>query len=222
MKKYLTIILLLWAGSLQAQYTWEQLREQALAAYKAGNLTDAAQTYEQLLKRAETEFGKLDERYSQTAFALAFVYLRLEKLSRAEQLYQEAKNIAEKKTGKESREYALMCNKLAVDVYYAQRQFAKAEPLLLEVKNIQEKLLGKEHPEYAMAAFNLGIAYYEQQKFSQAETLFLSAKNILEKVYGKKHPDRLLVCQYLLALYQKQNKSALAELLHKEIEGDMK
>lgn len=222
MKFLFSIILFLASLTLQAQYTWEQLREQAVAAYKAGNYPDATATYEQALQKAATEFGKQDERYTQTAYALAFVYCKMQNHKRAEELYLEGKNIAEQKTGKISREYALMCNKLAVDVYGSQKQYAKAEALLVEVKNIQEKLLGKENPEYAIASLNLAIILYEQEKFQDAEPLLLEVKNILEKTYGKKHPDRLLTCQYLIALYQKQNKTVLAELLSKEINEDTK
>ena len=222
MKNALLILFSLISFASQAQYNWEQLREQAVAAYKAGNYPDATLTYEQALKKAETEFGKQDERYTQTSYALAFVYCKIQNYKRAEELYLENKNIAEKKTGKTSREYALMCNKLAIEVYYPQKQYQKAEPLLVEVKSIQEKVVGKEHPEYAMSVFSLATVLYEQNKFQDAEPLFLSVKNILEKVYGKKHPDRILACQYLVALYQKQNKTALAELLSKELMEDTK
>ena len=222
MKLLFSILFFSASLTLQAQYTWQQLREQAVAAYKAGNYPDATATYEQALQKAAAEFGKQDERYTQTAYALAFVYCKMQNYKRAEELYLEGKNIAEKKTGNVSREYALMCNKLAVDVYYTQKQFSKAEPLLVEVKNIQEKIVGTEHPEYAMAVFSLATVLYEQNKFQEAETLFLKAKNILEKVYGKKHPDRILACQYLIALYQKQNRTVLAELLSKEINEDTK
>jgi len=204
--------------SLQAQYTWEQLREQAVAAYKAGNLPDAAATYEQVLQKAFKEFGKQDERYSQTAYASAFVYCKLQNYKRAEELYLEGKNTAEKKTGKTSREYALMCNKLAVDIYLVQKKFNEAEHLLTEVMLIEEKRLGKDHPEYAIALFNLGVCYYEQKKFSDAETLLLKAKNILEKTLGKKHQDYVLVCSYLIKLYESQNRKVLAAMLQKELQ----
>ena len=204
--------------SLQAQYTWEQLREQAVAAYKAGNLPDAAATYEQVLQKAFKEFGKQDERYTQTAYALAFVYCKLQNYKRAEELYLETKNIAEQKTGKESHQYALMCNKLGVDVYLPQKKLKEAEALLTEVTQIQEKLLGKEHPEYGIALFNLGVCYYEQKKFADAETLFLKAKNTLEKTLGKKHQDYVLVCSYLIKLYESQNRKVLSEMLQKELQ----
>jgi hypothetical protein len=74
MKKYLLVCWYLLSYTLQAQYTWEQLKQQAVEAYKAGNYKDAAQTYEQALKKAEVDFGKLDERYTQTNYALAFLY----------------------------------------------------------------------------------------------------------------------------------------------------
>lgn len=222
MKLLFSILFLSVSLTLQAQYTWEQLREQAVAAYKAGNYTDAAATYEKTLQKAATEFGKQDERYTQTAYALAFIYCKMQNYKRAEALYLENKEISEKKNGKNSREYALMCNKLAVDVYFAQKQYHRAEPLLIEVKDIQEKIFGKEHPEYAMAVFSLAVVLYEQSKLQDAETLLLQSKNILEKAYGKKHPDRILACQYLIALYKKQGKTTLAEMLNKEISEDMK
>ncbi|GAB4129394.1 MAG: hypothetical protein OHK0045_07380 [Raineya sp.] len=222
MKRYILTTIFFISYSLQAQYSWEQLREQAIAAYKAGNYTDATKTYEQALQKAAIEFGKQDERYTQTAYAVAFVYCKVQNYQRAEELYTECKNIAEQKKGKMSREYALMCNKLAIEVYHAQKQYQKAEPLLAEVKDIEEKIVGKEHPEYAMAVFSLAVLMYEQNKLQEAEPLLLTAKNTLEKAYGKKHPDRLLACQYLIALYQKQNRTALAELLSKELKEDLK
>jgi tetratricopeptide (TPR) repeat protein len=133
-------------------------------------------------------------------------------------LYLEGKNTAEKKTGKTSREYALMCNKLAVDIYLVQKKFNEAEHLLTEVMLIEEKRLGKDHPEYAIALFNLGVCYYEQKKFSDAETLLLKAKNILEKTLGKKHQDYVLVCSYLIKLYESQNRKVLAAMLQKELQ----
>ena len=78
--------------------------------------------------------------------------------NQAELFYIEVKQIREKVIGKESIDYAQVCNNLGI-LYTDMGQYSKAEPFYLEAKQIRRKQFGKESTKYADACNNLGTFF---------------------------------------------------------------
>lgn len=198
--------------------TYEQLYEKGVFYYKENNFREALVHFEQMKKVAEKEVGKKDDKYHNACVVLASLHAKMTNYVASEAQYQELGELKTQKYGKESKEYALVCNKLAFDVYFPQEAYRKAIPLLEIVKNIQEKTSGNASADYADACTSLAVVYLKATEYTFSETFLLKAKNIYQTIYGKKSTQYAYVCEQLVILYEKQGKRVMARALLKEVQ----
>jgi tetratricopeptide (TPR) repeat protein len=127
----------------------------------------------------------------------------------------QALDAAEKKYGKEHKNYIIWLNNLAV-LYGDMGNYEKAEPLYIEALAIRKKTLGEDHPEYAASLSNLAMLYTYMGNFAKAEPLNIEALTIQKKVLGKNHPDYAASIINLALLYSKMGNYEKAEALYIE------
>ena len=191
--------------------TWNELNEQSVQLYKAGEFEKSFEIDKKALKQAEIEFGKEHENYALACENLALSYNHFGNYDKAKPLYLETIKIREKIYGKEHALYAKACNNLA-SFYKDIGDYDNAKQLNIESKNITEKIYGKEHSEYAISCINLGSVYESLGDYSQAEKLFLESIEILEKYYGKENSTYATVSNNLGRLYQRLGNFSKSEI----------
>jgi len=189
---------------------WKQYADSAKALSEQQKINEAIEMY----SRSKDELVKDSQgtmSYAEVCNSLAVLFdLGAGQYKKAEPLYLEALQIAEKIKGKESPVYAEWCNDLG-NLYRTMGENQKAEPLLLDALKIREKILGKEHADYAASCNDLGLFYMGNEKYKQAEPLLLDARRIWGNTLGKEHAKYAKSCNNLALLYARMNQLDKAE-----------
>lgn len=128
---------------------------------------------------------------------------------------EKAKSEVEKKSGKTSKNYAIVINNLAL-VYDDMNNFNLAEPLYREALAIYKATTGEKDVVYVTTLENLGYLYQQQGKFKEAEELYAQALAINKEILGTKHPDYAASLENLAKLAEKSGQKDKAEKLYIE------
>jgi tetratricopeptide (TPR) repeat protein len=131
----------------------------------------------------------------------------------AEQLFQRALRIEERRLGPEHPDVALPLIHLA-ELYLKQGEYEHAEFSYQRALTICEQHLGPEHPLVADPLNGLANIYYYQGKYEQVEPLYRRALSIREQQLGPEHPDLAHPLTNLAQLYSMQSMYAEAEPLY--------
>ena len=112
-----------------------------------------------------------------------------ERIKRAEELYEEAYQMANDKNVKYPTEkfIGLLFNYSSFLQNYA--LYDKAIEVYNRLIKMCEEFYGKEHPNTASSYNNIGLAYAHLGYYDKAVKYYRQAMNIREKVLGKEHPD---------------------------------
>ncbi|GAB4484427.1 MAG: CHAT domain-containing protein [Raineya sp.] len=137
------------------------------------------------------------------------------KFSEAIAVLEKAKSEVEKKSGKTSKNYAIVVNNLAL-VYDDMNNFNLAEPLYKEALAIYKSTVGEKDVAYVTTLENLGYLYQQQGKFKEAEELYSQALAINKEILGTKHPDYATSLENLAKLAEKSGQKEKAENLYIE------
>jgi len=129
--------------------------------------------------------------------------------------FEKAKSEVEKKSGKTSKNYAIVINNLAL-VYDDMNNFNLAEPLYREALAIYKSTVGEKDVVYVTTLENLAYLYQQQGKFKEAEELYTQALAINKEVLGTKHPDYATSLENLAKLAEKSGQKDKAEKLYIE------
>lgn len=123
-----------------------------------------------------------------------------------------AEQLAIKRVGKESAEFARAHFYHSV-VLHNMNKYVEAEELLLETKALQEKLIALDHPDYATTLYQLGTTYYYRGNFPEALSHMSAAHQIRESVLGKNHKRYGESLYFLAFLLRKTGNPEKAETL---------
>lgn len=137
------------------------------------------------------------------------------KFSEAVTALEKAKTEVEKKSGRTSKNYAIVINNLAL-VYDDMNNFSLAEPLYKEALAIYKSTTGEKDVMYVTTLENLGYLYQQQGKFKEAEEHYSQALAINKEVLGTKHPDYATSLENLAKLAEKSGQKDKAEKLYIE------
>ncbi|MDP8079059.1 tetratricopeptide repeat protein [Phocoenobacter skyensis] len=190
----------------------DYLLKAAQMARKVGNLDQAQQWFETLIKLTQHDTNSLD--YAVAQSGLAGVFYEQGKYAKAEPVYKRSLAITEKALGENHPSVAATLNNLA-ELYRIQGKYAKAEPLYKRSLAITEKALGENHPSVAATLNNLAGLYKEQGEYAKAEPLYKESLAIKEKALGENHLSVAATLNNLAELYRIQGKYAKAEPLYK-------
>lgn len=141
--------------------------------------------------------------------------LALDKLMDAEIKLFTAKQIFERKLGKENLQLAEVLNEIG-DLFIALKFFKDAEIYYMESFSIRKKLLSEYTHSIAISYNNLGLVYIDLLEYTKAEEYLLKAKVVREKISGKSHLDYAIVINNLANLYESQKKFNEAEKYYLE------
>lgn len=147
---------------------------------------------------------------------LADLYRDQGEVHKAEEALEKALKIAERTSGPESDEIALLLNDLA-SLHKSDARYAEAEPLYKRALAINEKAVGAEHPHTAACLNNLAELYRIQGRYTEAESLFVRALAIDEKSLGPGHQLTAASLNNLALLYDMQGRYAEAEPLYERV-----
>jgi tetratricopeptide (TPR) repeat protein len=124
-----------------AAESWAELEKEVGALYLAGRYGDARPLAEELLRRAEDEFGPESEQTGRALGALAGIHEKLGEPARALPLYERALALWEKNLGPDHPYLATPLGRLA-ELYRKQGQGESAERCYLRLLELKTRQLG--------------------------------------------------------------------------------
>ena len=133
-------------------------------------------------------------------------------------LTERALTIREKNFGSESRETAIVLNRLGT-LHLSLGDNAKSETYLKKALGIYEKLSGANDLDAADTLTNLAIFYRTEGEFAESEKLFLRALEIREKELGSEHHLIALSLNGLGILYRRRGDNAKAQEMYERSLG---
>ena len=158
---------------------WKTLSDQAIAAYRKGDLDAAEAAGTRALEAANAAMGSEHLNVATTQANLATILEARKKYAEAQALQARALAIREKQLGPDHALVASSLNNLA-SLYRDQGKTAEAEPLFARALAIRQKALGPDHADVATSLNNLAAVYRQEKKYAQAEPLYVRALSIRE------------------------------------------
>ena len=148
---------------------------------------------------------------------LATLHKEMGALQKAESIFRQVLEYAQRLTGIESTQTATA--QVALGAFYWEvGRLKEAERLFDEALRKHEKVYGPEHAHVAVSLNNLAQIYQRTKRHKKAEPIMRRALTILEKVYGPKHPEVAASVSNLGILLDELQHSKEAErLFHRAI-----
>lgn len=137
------------------------------------------------------------------------------KLQEAVTVLEKAQAEAEKKFGKNHKNYGIVLNNLAL-TYDDMRKFEKAEPLYKEALAIYKATVSEKDAFYVTTLENLGYLYQQQGKFKEAEEYYSQALAINKEIVGTKSAEYAASLENIAKLADKSGQKDKAEKLYIE------
>ncbi len=187
-----------------------QLEQQFLRLYRAGQYQDAIAIGQEVLSIREQELGANHPHIATSLNNLAALYQIMGRYTEAEPLFQRALSIREKELGANHLRTATSLNNLAA-LYESMGRYTEAELLFLRALSIREQELGVNHPNTATSLNNLALLYRATGRYTEAETYLQQALAIREQKLGVNHPDTAQSLNNLAELYREMGRYAEAE-----------
>lgn len=195
--------------------TWEQLNQQLVHFYEAGQYEQALPLALQVCDVARTMFG---ERHPESATSfenLAMLYQAMSKYAEAVPLLQEALAIRRQVLGEHDPETIRSLITLAM-LYKTMGHYAEAEPLYRQALAISRQTLGEHHPTTATSLNNLAALYWAMGSYAKAEPLYQQALAIYRRTLGEQHLTTASCLNNLAALYYAMGNYTGAEPLYRQ------
>ena len=143
------------------------------------------------------------------------VYERLEKYSRAKDLYEKALTIGVKILGVDHPNVARSYNNLA-NVYYRFGDLKQAKEFHYKALIIKKAVFHEDHAEVAASYNNVALVLNDMEKHYQAKNLHKKALEIQKKNFGYDHADVGGSYNNLAVVYNSLGKYEQAKELHKK------
>jgi CHAT domain-containing protein/Tfp pilus assembly protein PilF len=202
----LTLTLLLLSGVLPAQNI-----DTAFKYYNAGSYDKAAMEFEKILPYLQKIYGLTDTTYyTYYLFYTAECFGKDHKYTRAEDYFLRAKDIYEKKDGRNNPNYLIAINKLA-ESYRFDEKFDEAEKYYLQSLDISATRFGEESPQYLTSLSNLASLYQKSGSYQKAEPLFLKSLATSQKLFGMEDPRTAADLNNIGTFYDDMGDYAKAE-----------
>jgi tetratricopeptide (TPR) repeat protein len=176
----------------------------ALAVFSAVALSSiaSAQPREQ---SADEEIQALDRRSVE-------LFKNLGKHAEAQSLAQQALDIAERSSGRDSAVVAQRLDNLAFTIRI-QHRYDEAEPLLVRALSIREKLFGSESPDLCQSLTNVAVLHELKKELAAAQRSLSRCLALQERAFGADHPSVGHTLHMLAKLYQQAGHPEEAEEL---------
>lgn len=191
---------------------WSRYRDQAEAAAKNGNYSQAESMWLHALSEAKN-FDQRDCRLASTLDNLASLYFSTGRYEQAEMFCTKALEAARLIYGTSHIRYGNCLNNLA-GILYNQGRYHDAEPLCMQVLAIYEGVYGPDHADVGMVCNNLAMIYHTTHRFEHARRMYERAFRIRSRAYGGSHPIvRTLKENYrnlLIAMQQSSDQKVFA------------
>jgi len=171
--------------------------------------------YEKTLSEIEKKSGKKDTAYAIVGNDLAFVYVDLGLISKADSLFQIVKEVTIALYGKKHVQYATLADNLGT-LYYYKEDYDNAIYWMTEAKNLLGEIKGKKSEEYMTLCINLALLHKTKEAYKEAEKLYQEAKEICIAILGKEHDEYATICNNIASLYLEQSRYDEAEILMQE------
>lgn len=212
-----------WAGPRpevsELQIQWEQLYDETVEAYRAGDYRRSVEIAEQALEFAAKAFGYEQQHTLTSLDWLVLVYEREGRSSDIEGVYRGALADCHVSGCQQHPNILEIESKLAW-LYSSQGRFAEAEPLHLHSLSARKSLLGGADNSTITSISNLAAHYELQGRFDAAELLYLEALNVLQINGNQESASFFLITNNLGWLHLKQNRYGVAEeLFEKALSG---
>ena len=191
----------------------EDLLQQAIELYEAGQYAEAIPLAEQVLAIVEAQLGSNHPDTAGSLSWLAALHHAIGRYVEAEPLHEQALAILETQLGPDHPRLATKLNNLA-ELYRAMGRYREAEPLHKRALAIHEAQLGPDHPSVATSLNNLAVLYRAMGRYREAETLFERALAIHEAQLGPDHPSVAASLNNLALLYWTMGRYGEAEPLY--------
>ncbi len=119
--------------------------------------------------------------------SMAHAYHEMGKLELAEQAFQRALAIREKRLGADHPNVGVVVAALAT-LYGTQGRYDEAIASFRRALKIEEEALGLNHPSLATTLTNMSFTLLEQENYAEAQAVSERAAKLLEASYGPDHP----------------------------------
>jgi tetratricopeptide (TPR) repeat protein len=149
---------------------------------------------------------------------LGCLYFEQGRIEKAEQIYRQALQRAEKILREEHPITLGIVNNLGI-TYADLGKTEMAEEMYRQALYRKEKMLGEEHPSTLATVINLGNSYVKQGKMEEAEQMYVRALQGYEKSTGLDHPDAQRTANNLEKLRVKVEALGKQGLLHRRIDS---
>ena len=197
----------------EARRTWQELNDDVVRLYRAGEYQRALPVARQALEVAEEIHGSDHPDVATSLNWLAETYRKQSQYAQAEPLYRRGLRIREEQLGSQHPDVAISLNDLAW-LYLEQNRTAQAAPLAERALTIRERVLGPNHPDLAVSLNTLAVLHYYRNEFAQAEPLYQRALTIREQALGREHSEVATSLNNLASLYTDMGAYAKADTLY--------
>ncbi|MDX2200346.1 MAG: serine/threonine-protein kinase [Phycisphaerae bacterium] len=192
----------------------ESISTYANLVYHQGRYPEAANQFETLLKASRSAHPGDYALTATTLGSLGFIRMRLNQLTTAETLLEEAASMTQR-LGADRAEIVRTLNNLATCKLRLKR-FADCERLLREALTIADDVFGPEHPETLNVRLTLAGAQNDQGRYDDALGSLLELYEIQVRIFGPEHPQPLITlsnCAYSI-FHLGRREEALGLLQH--------
>lgn len=202
---------------LEPVKTWLQLKEEAEAATRKGDLVSGSKLWIDALNLVRGD-GMDNPDYCYSLESLGDIYFQQNELAYAERAFIESRDIKVRVLGKYHVAVGSVFNLLA-RTYYAQGKMEMAEALARECLDIYEKASGPESVDVASALHNLGTLYHMQNRYPEAENCYNRALSLNQALRGLDDPETVKVMKALAKLLNSIGRHSEAEQFSQTISG---
>jgi tetratricopeptide (TPR) repeat protein len=180
------------------------LRHIGATYFLEGRYDEAISTLRQALKTARKDRKASPFLTAMILNSLGMAYFRMDKLRKAEEMFEQALKTADWREGPE-----ILTNLGATA--YRQKKFERAEELLKEAIRLTEIQLGRSHPKLMYTLSAMAKLYTDTGRFAEAQALYHRCLEILERSDGDFAVRIAITLRALSDAYSKDGKTEQAE-----------
>ncbi|MCK6606438.1 MAG: CHAT domain-containing protein [Ignavibacteriaceae bacterium] len=195
------LFMLLFSGTLCAQWEYSASYNEAIKFYEEGNLAGAVKSMELAKETYEIFDGDLTtSSYAVIINNLALFYNQLGDYTKAGPLFEQALKISRALHEGDDADLATMISNLA-SFYNRAGRFTEAEQLYLEAWEMRKRLFGTSHIDIANSLNNIAAFYKGRGRIKEAEKLMSEALAMTKEVYILDNPEVAVCLNNLGLLY---------------------
>jgi tetratricopeptide (TPR) repeat protein len=172
------------------------LHTKAVLMIHRGELEEALQLYQRILRIQEAAFGPNHSQVAACLTNMGFVHRERGDSGEALPLFQKALSISERALGPHHEDVAIVLDHIAVTLT-SQGEHGKALPLSQRALAGLKRALGPAHHRVGMSLNNMANILKAQGKYKEALLMYEEALLVLGRAVGAAHPDTSTACSGL-------------------------